>query len=396
MSSRLIIRIAPDAGLSWLIEDSAGQFSPVQAGDIGELRRAAPARLRHIDVLVPGEAVLLLEANIPARSQASLRQALPFAVEENLLDGVENYHLALGRKLADQRYLVAAVSKVQMQQWVDLLDELPGQLRAFVPDSLAVPATDGIHIWCESGRTLLRHSDVLGFVGNDDEVRAVLDLSRPDGTVSVSEWAGATDWAGQRLATSGDALTTLTRTVAEQPAVNLLQGAFNTEQERATRAWGWLRYAAMIAALAAGVELANRGWQVHQAKQQFARSTDQSEQIFRQTFPEVQRVVNARAQMQQQLTALGGSAANSGGFLGLLRRAGPALSGSAITIDDMNYRDGALELRVVAADYESIEQVSQQLIQRQLNSAVGQVMTLGDGSSAQLRIAESKLSAVLP
>ena len=92
MPDRLLLRLAPDGGLTWL-RQVAGQPVPA-AAQRGVPPPAALAGAAEIVVLVPGEDVLLTEARLSARNRAQLLQALPYAVEEQLLDPVEDLHFA--------------------------------------------------------------------------------------------------------------------------------------------------------------------------------------------------------------------------------------------------------------------------------------------------------------
>ncbi len=375
MSPRLIIQIASDGALSWLLERTAGQYDTAREGSLSELKALLPDRLGQIDVLVPTEAVVVLKARIPARTVGKIRQALPFAVEEHLAAELDDYHLALGQPLGDQQFVVAAVANQQMNDWLAMLDQLPGQLNSLVPDALAIPDADGPQRWQVADRVLVR-AGATGLAGSVAEIDAMVAQLALDGEIKTREW----DDGAAALAVMADS-------VAQKPAVNLLQGPFNMAQERADRSWRWLRLAAMVAGVAVSAQMIWQGWQVFQAKSDFTASRAQAEQIYRDAFPGATTVVDPRAQMQQQLAALGSSQA-SGGFLSLLQRAGPQLLTGQLQVDSMSYREQALELQVRASDLDQIEAVRQQLTARGLSAAVSNYAALGNDSTAQMRIAE--------
>ncbi|MCR3799336.1 GspL family type II secretion system protein XcpY, partial [Pseudomonas aeruginosa] len=87
----------------WWVQDGECRRAPfVQA--LAEIR--APWRL-----YLPVEAVTACAVNLPTQKARWLRQSLPFAVEEQLADDVEQMHLALGPALADGRHRVFAVQR---------------------------------------------------------------------------------------------------------------------------------------------------------------------------------------------------------------------------------------------------------------------------------------------
>ena len=91
-----------------------------------------------IVVLVPAEDVLLTEARVPARNRAQLLQALPFAVEDQLLAPVESLHFAAATGEGDA-VGVAVVAKATLRSWLDRLSEAGIRADAILPDSLALP-----------------------------------------------------------------------------------------------------------------------------------------------------------------------------------------------------------------------------------------------------------------
>ena len=123
MSEYVVIRLAvEDQAVEWVLVDSNGtRRSGVSSGD---LEQAATAAGDHaVIVLVPAEDVLLTSVHIPARSQAKIRAALPFALEEDLADDVEDLHFAVGDRQENNRLPVAVVSREKMSRWQERLDE---------------------------------------------------------------------------------------------------------------------------------------------------------------------------------------------------------------------------------------------------------------------------------
>ena len=105
---------------SWALLDSAGHC---QAGgeadsqdDIEQTLAQNATEHSLLIGLIPGDEAAFCLANIPAKQQRFIAQALPYAVEEQLAQDIETLHLALGNG-GNQGYRVAAIDRERMNNW---------------------------------------------------------------------------------------------------------------------------------------------------------------------------------------------------------------------------------------------------------------------------------------
>src|SRR5688572_14076351 len=99
-----------DDGIRWsVISSGASGATPVLTGSLGDCTHAAQGR--RVIVLAPSEALLLACAKLTARNRTQLIKALPYALEEQLAQDIDDLHFAIGNKLADGRYPAAVVAK---------------------------------------------------------------------------------------------------------------------------------------------------------------------------------------------------------------------------------------------------------------------------------------------
>src|SRR6266568_3909329 len=101
-----------DAELRWRRVVSTGA---VRQGSQRGLEGLAPAE--EIIVWTPAAETLLLRANLPTRSAAKIVQALPYALEEQLIEPPERLHFAYTHE-ADGSLAVAVTSRERMDRWV--------------------------------------------------------------------------------------------------------------------------------------------------------------------------------------------------------------------------------------------------------------------------------------
>src|SRR5262245_22060475 len=123
MADWLLLRFprTPEGKASWMVADGAGRaVVPPQEGMLADAARFAGGR--RVCVLVPGADVLRAQAELPLRGGAKLQQAVPYALEEQLADDIEELHFAVGRRPSDSsRTPVAVVSRKLMDEWLAAL-----------------------------------------------------------------------------------------------------------------------------------------------------------------------------------------------------------------------------------------------------------------------------------
>src|SRR5579864_8600526 len=123
MADWLLLRLprSPDQPATWIIADPRG--NPTSQPQAGPLSMAAPrASGRRICVLVPGSDVLLTEPDVPLKAGTKLQQVVPYALEEQLADDIDDLHFAIGKRAADSsRTPVAVVRRSLMDEWLGTL-----------------------------------------------------------------------------------------------------------------------------------------------------------------------------------------------------------------------------------------------------------------------------------
>ncbi|HCS27881.1 MAG TPA: hypothetical protein DIW43_10530 [Spongiibacteraceae bacterium] len=126
----------------------------------------------------------------------------------------------------------------------------------------------------------------------------------------------------------------------------------------------------------------------------FSQGADQldaaAESVYRDTFPEARRVVNARSQMKSQLNALE-SQRGDAGLLPVLAPIATAFKGqSSITVTQLVFQNqsGSVRLAVDAQNYAAIDAFSGQLEGQRLQVSRGTFRQNGELISGQLIISK--------
>src|SRR5512139_1037806 len=104
-----------DAELRWRRTAGSGA---VRQGSQRGLEGLASAD--EIIVWIPAAEALLLSARLPTRSEAKIAQALPYALEDQVVEPPERLHFAFTRE-AGGALAVAVASRERMDRWLSAL-----------------------------------------------------------------------------------------------------------------------------------------------------------------------------------------------------------------------------------------------------------------------------------
>ncbi len=371
MRETLLLRADSVAGdrWRWLRLEDGKPPGAVQAGVLADA--AAEATGLRVVVLVAGGECLLTQAQIPGRNRHKIVRALPYALEEQLSDEVENLHFALGDLQPDGGWPVAVISRTYLDTLTAALAGCALDVQQMVPEQLAVPYTEGeISALVIGDMALVRTGELAGFAVDIDNLGVLLTMQQdaealPRLRLYVHEamFAPETDgYAGETLIDSwtGDPLSLLAAGLSER-SINLLQGEYSRSGN-----WQqlWKPWRATAALLLAGVlvSFTATGIEYFRLGKENERLRAEIENIFRQASPETRRMVNPRVQMQQQLDSLQGSGTSDNSFLVLLARTGAVLREvSGLELAAITYRSGRLDLDMKIDSLQVLDQLKQSL-----------------------------------
>jgi general secretion pathway protein L len=320
-------------------------------------------------VLVPGVEVFIGDARVPGRNRQRVLRAAPYALEEKLASDVESMHFALGPVQDNDHYPVIAVERARMDAWGALLREQGISAAQWVPDVLALPAAaEGWSLLVDGDSVLVRSGECAGFVADMDNFYTLLSLfeareqlpqrAQVFGPTLLDLHAVETEFVDQRQ----QVLEVLAQGWARGPVINLLQGPYSRSHEwgRLLRPWRATAALLLVALLVSGV---TTGVDYYRLSREQAQLSADIEAVYRKAFPQSRRVVDPRAQMEQQLRQLQRSAGGGNtDFLFMLAETASVLRATqGVSIEGASYRDGRLDLDLQADNLQILDQLKQSL-----------------------------------
>lgn len=391
-----------DGALQWALIDAGGAPRALHQGGAQEL--AAQAQGRRLLALAPGEQVLLTGVEIPSRSQRQLRRAVPYALEDELAQDVDELFFALGPRTGG-RTPVAVVERGRMQAWVEGFQAWGLRPQALLPECLRLPLEPGRWtVLCEGERCLVRTGVTDGFYAERAwlaellaaALQALEEETRPQGIALWSDGEApppGLDGLAVPVEVKAEGVRALEVLAAtrERPPLDLLQEEFSQREALSRHLRPW-RAVAVLAGLALLLAMLNRGLEIHRLSAEVKGLNEAITAVYREAFPEARRIVDPRVQMEQQLRSLKGAGeSGQGGFLRLLDVVSAELAGSPnLQVTGLSYRDGRLDLSLSAPSAQSLDELRQRLAAKPgLQAELQSVSTEGETASGQLRLTRS-------
>ena len=399
MNQFLVLRLANP--VSWLIAGAdGGRLGPVATGQFAD---AAPvARERQVVVIAPGSSVTLARPELPAKAGARLAQVVPYAMEESLAGEVEQFHFAIGGTDDAGGTEVAAVRREELRGWLDALAAAGIDVTAVVPDTLCLPDNPGKTVAViDSGQLLVRAPGNLPVALDAEPLTEAFTLAGLEGEdrhvqlfVSQQDWQYSREMIEALREVTGSldlqvlpdgALPLLAAGAVRPGRLSLLQGEF--ARRTGWRAeWQRWRVAAILAVAALALHVGVRAYDLVSLYSEQRRLDTAIEQAARVALPDVERIEDARTQVEQRLRGAG--AADPHGLLSQLAAVGGALAGApGPRLESFDWRDRSLELSLNAPNTDSIARFAQGVNERGLAADVTSTTNNEKGLQARVRVA---------
>ena len=418
MAEFLVIRLGADenAPASWIAVDDAGtRRTPPVIGPLEEAIKDVGDR--EVIVLVPAAETSTLTCDLPAKG-ARLRAALPFALEEQVADEIENLHFAPGARRAGGNLPVVVVAHDSMSRWLERLQEAgirPARMipedhgLAFVPNTLSLLAAEDQIVFNDGDELefvmqgvtpvdVLMAAGILGDEGLADEAqeasRHLLVYSEPTDEQLFSE-----DW--NRLRQHLDSvdinllpdgvLARLAVTVASGTGVNLLQGPYGESTDFGALFRPW-RYAAMLLIALGVLGVAGKAIDYVRLASEEAALKEQFAAEYRKIRPDDTReVMDPLGTVTSIRRSFGRPGSAPAVFLPTLQQLAMAVQENKdAEIQAISYRAGVIDVRLTAPDVATLDRIEKSVSQSsRFSASIQSTDRVGDQVNSRIQIREA-------
>ncbi len=404
MAGQLLIRFT--AGLEadaveWANVDSRGEVQgEIHEGSLADAALASKGRA--VAVIVSGADALLTGAAVPGRNRARAQTAIPYALEEGLVEDVSAYHFVSARPDAQGVYPTVVVLRTFMDRLLARLSEA-GIQASRVLSEVQLLAEDTWTVLVDGQRALTRLGVSRGFTTELDALPLLLETAREEAQTESTEDVplifygdpqAVPELPGYAVQTQpyGSVVGVLAPGVAHG-GLNLLHGDYG-QNTQITRVLRHYRFSAALAALLLVLVGVLGVMEYRHISAENERLRGEIEAVLKRTFPDLRRVVNPRAQMRQRLLALRKGQRTEGSFLELLSAtAAPLAALQDVQLNGLVYRRGRLELDLEAKELRNLDSLQQAIAKvRNLSASIESANSDQQKVRGRLRIARAGAS----
>ena len=362
MHASLLILLHADQQASWATFKTNGVL--INSATHVSLE-SIPHEHKNIIVLIPGMDVLVTQANIPSKKRQQKIQAIPYVLEEQLIEDIDKMHFALGDWTSDI-INVAVIAHTQMSAYIAHLNTAEITPTVIMPDFLAVPKppVDTWGILYLNKMVLVRTGEYAGFTIESDCLNTMLTDNPPKHIIVYNNTKAMFDIPVTLTINDHTLFACMVQGIIDNKPLNLLQGVYRTQNKFANFIRPW-RLTAVLLFMLAGLYIVKQGIEYQQLSQQRLTLKAQIENVYRTTFPKARKIVNPRVQMEQRLHALRAKQGKMGQnehFLSLLNKIStPFAQTPGVNIKRIDYRQKRLDIELEIGNLQSLERLKQRL-----------------------------------
>lgn len=373
MTTQCTVVVSQYAANCWQIgeQTGTGSWSDVAhvMGQNGE---------RNVDIVLLPDWYSLHRVEFIDAEKKMLAKTVPFALEDELADDIDECHFALGVP-EDNAVQVAVVQRAKLQRLIEDIKAAGLEIHALS----TCPVLSEEPFWLQIGETsaaLFRGAEQL--VLDQRQVPALHDSAKR--VVALRQDLEPWDiWQLENNKLDTLPIDTL------RGGIDLLQGEF-----RRGIAWRVVWNAWRTPAIAAGVlmvaMIAQAWWQVGLLETRNLAFRQAIEKTYLEAFPK-SRVVNPRRQMAAKLAELeGGNVSSGSNMLALLAALSVEENAASLQISGINYEARAAELRIdiLADNFQQVEKIRNALLARGVKAELQNSSAAGNKVRAKLALKE--------
>ncbi len=330
-----------------------------------------PNNINKVVAVAPANDVTVRKVEVPGRSRSKTLAAIPYALEETLASDVEQLHFVLLDWKPGTNATVAIIDKVKINNWYQAIGQLPFPVDALVPEYLLIPIhpqTDATIVRADSDMVCIRTGPNEGIVLDTYSLDLWWHgLARKDIAIACQDPEIARHLVGMggTMVREWDIGADFSEWLRHHTHVditgNVLQGAYKPHHQGQEVSRYKIAGTVLIAAFV--IYFVSTGYEYFQLASQEKRLNEQIETVFRETFPDASRIVNARLQMEQRLKQLRSGYVGEGEFQALLSAVARAIPGSQGKIEEISFRDNVLTVTCITRDFAGLDTLKKKFAQ---------------------------------
>lgn len=379
MKQRLFIRVSSDEkSLQWgrLSAESEletdgfleqGQLLIEDAETLGEL-----VTEEQIVLMLPAHRIKCFNIEPPTKNRKHLEKAIPYQLEEQIIDNVDSQHFALGHFDEQGRVAVNVVDKEYLRQVLELLKEVGVEPDVVVSEAACVPYFKDSWSAVLDEQVLVRQEPNLFWSADKNLVKDLLKLELQSDELTVSQAIRIYSKEQQQLDLDGVAGLATQQESIEQvflclaqnfrdDGVNLLQQEF-ASQKKTQRNYGLWKLPAIAASVLLLLGIIYVISNIIYLNDQLGSLEEKALAETQKLYPSLP-LTTARIQINNSYRNVGGDDGSGSSFAGLVDKSVKAINTREVKFSQLEYiaSRGQLSMDVSAESYDILTQSQRNL-----------------------------------
>lgn len=289
---------------------------------------------------------------LPWLGDKKARAALPFALEDQLAQHVDELHFAFDRQhYSDGRYLVVVSDKKALEALIRRLQDEAITWTTLTVDWFALQAKESCVL---ADYWLMRNDTFSGAITAD--LRALVPPS-DDQTIYTFTDSPTDQQPDRAINTALSARQWLAQRLVQTTPLDLCQGPLAHGSAKASLRHWLIAAAAMMGIWVISLIVVN-GLKLHELTGRITATDSQIAVLYRQFFPEAQQVISPRFRITQYLKNNQSKADQQ--FWVLLDKLAAAAT-SEVTIDQLRFQNNVVQVTLSTPDFASLETLQNRL-----------------------------------
>lgn len=385
MADQLLIYLHNNQTLyaDWVFIQANGEASSViESGPLHELaekNKNALADAAFINCIINAELVSYSEINIPAKNRQRALQAIPFALEDQLAEDIEQLHFAIG-KASDNTYPVISIAHQALKDLLEKCQHVGINIDTMYVDILSLPKNDKT----ESSWAVLQSNSKASVLTADGDLINTDSDSLPVFFASLiqqkteslpalvnhyhEENSEATtlslpeEVSLNKIGYKQTPLMLFANQLSKPSMLNILQGSYQVTRE-SNQWWRPWQAAAIITAVALVLHIISGGINLNRLQQENKLIEKEITRIYKKSFPRSKKIVNARVQMENKLKQLKKTSGKTDySFTDILLDSTPLIKQTAgAQMQGISYHNRKLELQLTLDKLSTAEALKNKL-----------------------------------
>ena len=384
---------------SWAVVDADGMVRQSASRDNAS-GLAEIAEDKEVIVIVPAEKVLLTAVKLPKMNRSRLLQAVPYALEDELIDEVDALHFAIDEYHADRDLPVAVVAHEHMQQWLNVLQSFGIQADSIMPAMFALPyEAEAWHV-AISELVVVRTGLFQGFAGDKQNLATLLDAALMSSLQMPAQihlhnytnhaFSGVLEIPAkiqEDFLKESDWIKDFARHAAKNAgSINLLQGPYAVKKFRLPQMNKLWKITAGLAIAWVFLLFFYPALSYFILKHRMNAIEDQVAEIYKRNFPQASSIVAPKLRMQEKLQNLNADRGASRLLL-LLGYVGKGMAETPnIKLSRFDFQSNQLSLELTAATSDDFSAFTDYLTQQGLSVKQQNANLVGSRINATLLI----------